>query len=97
MTPNPPIKAQTSLVDLQQRQQRLDRRTTPEARFWAAEALLPGGCARGVTFVVDGGRFRSVTAGTAPGDATLLPGVVLPGFANVHSHAFHRRAARPHP
>ena len=29
-------------------------------------------------------------AGTAPGDAIRLPGVVLPGFANAHSHAFHR-------
>ena len=25
-----------------------------------------------------------------PGDAQVLPGVVLPGFANAHSHAFHR-------
>ena len=59
-------------------------------RFWAAHALLPGGAARDVTFVVDGGRFLAVTPGTAPGDATRLPGVVLPGFADVHSHAFHR-------
>ena len=65
-------------------------------RFWAAHALLPGGAAaRDVTFVVepdlDGvARFGAVTPGTAPGDATRLPGVVLPGFADVHSHAFHR-------
>ena len=59
-------------------------------RFWAAHALLPGGAARDVTFTVDDGRFTAVEAGTVPGDATLLPGVVLPGFADAHSHAFHR-------
>ena len=30
-----------------------------------------------------------MTAG-APATGTRLPGVVLPGFANAHSHAFHR-------
>jgi formiminoglutamate deiminase len=59
-------------------------------RYWAADALLPGGAARDVTFALDGGRFAAVEPGTAPGDATRLPGVVLPGFADVHSHAFHR-------
>ncbi len=43
-----------------------------------------------MTFEVADGRFVAVVAGGTPGDATLLPGVVLPGFANVHSHAFHR-------
>ena len=59
-------------------------------RFWAAHALLPGGLTRDVTFTVDGGRFTGVDPGTAPGDAQRLPGVVLPGFADAHSHAFHR-------
>ena len=59
-------------------------------RFWAAHALLPGGAARDATFVVDEGRFTAITPGTAPGDATRLPGAVLPGFADAHSHAFHR-------
>lgn len=59
-------------------------------RWFAQRALLPGGLAADVTFDVDGGRFVAVTPGTAPGEATRLPGVVLPGFANVHSHAFHR-------
>ena len=53
-------------------------------RFWAAHALLPGGAARDVTFDVDEGRFTAVTPGTAPGDATRLPGAVLPGFADAH-------------
>ena len=59
-------------------------------RYWAAHALLPEGPAVNVTFAVDAGRFTAVIPGTAPGDAVRLPGVVLPGFANVHSHAFHR-------
>jgi formiminoglutamate deiminase len=59
-------------------------------RWWAEYALLPSGLARDVTFEVTGGRFTAVTPGTLPGDAQVLPGVVLPGFANAHSHAFHR-------
>ena len=59
-------------------------------RWWAAYALLPSGLGRDVTFEVAGGRFTAVTAATLPGDAHVLPGVVLPGFANAHSHAFHR-------
>ena len=27
---------------------------------------------------------------TPPAEATRVPGIILPGFANVHSHAFHR-------
>ena len=59
-------------------------------RFWAAHALLPHGAARDVSFDVADGRFAAVDPGTAPGDATRLPGVVLPGFADAHSHALHR-------
>ena len=64
--------------------------TAPHARWWAAYALLPSGLARDVTFEVSGGRFTAITDDTLPGDAQRLPGVVLPGFANAHSHAFHR-------
>jgi formiminoglutamate deiminase len=59
-------------------------------RWWAAYALLPSGLGRDVTFEMVGGRFTAVTPHTVPGDAQVLPGVVLPGFANAHSHAFHR-------
>ena len=40
---------------------------------------------------MDGGRIAAVeqVADPAPGDVRL-PGLVLPGFANAHSHAFHR-------
>jgi formiminoglutamate deiminase len=58
---------------------------------WFAEhALLPGGLARGVRLEVVDGRFASVRADASADGATRLPGVVLPGFANCHSHAFHR-------
>jgi len=62
----------------------------------ASHALLPSGLARDVLIEVAGGRFRSVTpdAGQRPDAArpraVALPGVVMPGFANAHSHAFHR-------
>lgn len=58
--------------------------------YWAERALLPDGPARAVRFEVAGGRFAAVTPGRPAGDAHRLPGVVLPGFANCHSHAFHR-------
>jgi formiminoglutamate deiminase len=59
--------------------------------YWAASAWLPGGLASGVRIVVDSGAVTALTTGTRRGaDDDLLPGVVLPGFANAHSHAFHR-------
>lgn len=59
-------------------------------RWWAAYALLSTGIARDVTFEVSEGRFTAVTPDTASDGSQVLPGVVLPGFANAHSHAFHR-------
>ncbi|HEX7159959.1 MAG TPA: formimidoylglutamate deiminase [Trebonia sp.] len=59
--------------------------------LFASHALLPSGPARDVLIEVAGGRFTSVAPGASPPpDATRLSGVVLPGFANAHSHAFHR-------
>jgi formiminoglutamate deiminase len=64
--------------------------------LFARHALLPSGPARDVLIEVAGGRFTSVTPSAAPAGsgpppgATRLSGVVLPGFANAHSHAFHR-------
>jgi formiminoglutamate deiminase len=58
---------------------------------WFAEyAALPGGLARAVRFEVEDGRFTAVTIGGSADGATRLAGVVLPAFANCHSHAFHR-------
>lgn len=58
--------------------------------YWAEFALLPTGLARDVRFEVADGRFAAVQPGQPQADARRLPGVVLPGFANCHSHAFHR-------
>ncbi|MDQ1663257.1 MAG: hypothetical protein QOJ68_3237 [Blastococcus sp.] len=65
--------------------------------FWCEYAWLPeaetaiSAPRARVRITVEGGRIVSVEAGTdaAPGDHRL-PGLVLPGFANAHSHAFHR-------
>lgn len=66
------------------------------------EAAWLGGdtAARDVLITVEGDRFGAVTPGAIPPPtATVLPGLTLPGFANVHSHAFHRalrgRTERP--
>ncbi len=58
---------------------------------WFAEhAWLPTGPATDVLIEEADGRFTSVTPGSTPGGARRLPGVVVPGLANGHSHAFHR-------
>ncbi len=71
-------------------------------RWHARHALLPAGIAHNVTFEITDGRFSAVTPerqnrnqrpaaeSPPPGDVRVLPGVVLPGLANAHSHAFHR-------
>jgi formiminoglutamate deiminase len=64
--------------------------------LFASHALLPSGPARDVLIEVADGRFTSVTPNatpsstTSPPDVTRLRGVIMPGFANAHSHAFHR-------
>ncbi|MEV6646855.1 formimidoylglutamate deiminase [Amycolatopsis sp. NPDC051371] len=57
--------------------------------YWCERAWLPDGIASGVRIDVSDGRIASVTAG-APRTGTVLSGLTLPGFANGHSHAFHR-------
>jgi formiminoglutamate deiminase len=58
--------------------------------FWCEHAWLDDGPVAGVRVtVVDGGITSVQVADPAPGDERL-PGLALPGFANVHSHAFHR-------
>jgi formiminoglutamate deiminase len=57
---------------------------------WFAEyAWIGGTVVRDVRLEIAGGRFTAVTPG-APAAGTRLPGLVLPGLANAHSHAFHR-------
>ncbi|MFI9452144.1 formimidoylglutamate deiminase [Amycolatopsis sp. NPDC052450] len=57
--------------------------------YWCERAWLPDGIADAVRIEVDGGTIVSVTA-KAPREGTVLSGLTLPGFANGHSHAFHR-------
>ena len=57
--------------------------------FWCERAWLPSGIASGVLVECDDGVITNVTADAQPaGD--MLRGLVLPGFANAHSHAFQR-------
>jgi formiminoglutamate deiminase len=58
--------------------------------FWCERALLPSGVSDRVLVTVADGRFTSVVADASPGDAVRLTGLVIPGLANCHSHAFHR-------
>lgn len=59
--------------------------------YWARHAALPGGIAHDVRLVERDGRWQAVETGVAaqPGDERW-EGLALPGFANCHSHAFHR-------
>ena len=62
--------------------------------FFAENALLAEGWARDVVFKVDGsGLISGVTADARPGAAQRLGSVVVPGMANLHSHAFQRAMA----
>src|SRR5260221_22114 len=64
------------------------------AALFACDALLPSGWARDVLVEWDGaGIVSSVVAGAAPGLAARAAGPLLPGIANVHSHAFQRAIA----
>ncbi len=67
--------------------------------WWCEHAWLPGGrVADGVLVEVSNGVIEAVVAGIdPPSDARRLAGLVLPGLANTHSHAFHRALrARTH-
>ncbi len=58
---------------------------------WHAEQAWLGHPAQNVLLEVEGGRIKSIAEGVpAPRDATVLEGWTVPGFANVHSHAFQR-------
>ena len=61
------------------------------AAFWCENAWLPTGVARSVRVLVDRGRITEISPGAEPAEGDhRLGGLVLPGFANAHSHAFHR-------
>ncbi|MFI1989959.1 formimidoylglutamate deiminase [Actinoplanes sp. NPDC020271] len=58
--------------------------------YLAEHAWVGGRVERDVRVEVTGGRFSAVTANSADRTGTRLAGLVLPGMANAHSHAFHR-------
>ncbi|RKK06125.1 formimidoylglutamate deiminase [Pseudoroseomonas wenyumeiae] len=63
-------------------------------RFHAAQALLPSGWARDVLVEADDtGTILAASPGSPAADAVRLPGVVIPGVPNLHSHAFQRAMA----
>ncbi|HSR43385.1 MAG TPA: formimidoylglutamate deiminase, partial [Longimicrobiales bacterium] len=61
--------------------------------YVADRALLPGGWARDVLLEVDGEGVLARVAPDGAADAERIPGVVLPGVPNLHSHAFQRGMA----
>lgn len=60
--------------------------------LWAPQAWVQGAWARDVLLRADAsGHWAAVEPDTpAPPHATVLPGAVLPGLVNAHSHAFQR-------
>ncbi len=62
------------------------------AEYWCELAWLGGAAAdAGVLIVEQAGVITAVGAApSCPPHATRLAGLTLPGFANAHSHAFHR-------
>jgi len=58
--------------------------------FHAEYAWIGGRVVGDVLIDVVDGRFATITPGAPESTATRLRGLVLPGLANAHSHAFHR-------
>jgi formimidoylglutamate deiminase len=59
-------------------------------KYYARDALLPGGWAKDVTLCIAEGDLVEVKPGN---EGAPLAGPVLPGMANLHSHAFQRAMA----
>lgn len=53
-------------------------------------AYVDGGTRDDVAVTITDGRFTAVRLGADRGDGEFVAGLSLPGFANCHSHAFHR-------
>ena len=59
-------------------------------RYWCEHAWLPSGLRSGVLVEMSDSIVSVSEVDSAPPDAVRLAGVVFPGFANAHSHTFHR-------
>lgn len=67
----------------------------PPVTLWYADRAwlsIEDGLVSGVLLTVDGDQFAAVETGlaTPPPEAVRVPGLLLPGLVNAHSHAFHR-------
>jgi len=63
-------------------------------RLFAADALTPRGWQRDVVIDIDlDGTIERVEAGGEPEGAERVPGPLVPGMPNLHSHAFQRAIA----
>ena len=72
----------------------------PVTVYRCAQAWIDGAVRSDVDIACADGMITPIApAAPAPPGAPVesLPGLVLPGFADAHSHAFHRGAARPDP
>ncbi|MEO6623858.1 MAG: formimidoylglutamate deiminase [Burkholderiaceae bacterium] len=68
----------------------------PEQHLWTERAWIEGGWKASVLLSVDEqGRWAGIHAGVAtpPAGTRILPGPVLPGMVDAHSHAFQRAFA----
>ncbi len=62
-----------------------------DTQWWCEHAWLGGdNVAHGVRVTVNDGVITSIAPDSAAADSHRLPGLVIPGLANAHSHAFHR-------
>jgi formiminoglutamate deiminase len=62
-----------------------------DGNFWCENAWLDGEVVASVAVVVDAGRITEIDKGVPPTPSSRrLRGLVIPGLANAHSHAFHR-------
>ena len=58
--------------------------------IYARKALIQKGWAADVRLAVRAGRIDAIEVGASPEDGDIVAGVVIPGLANAHSHAFQR-------
>jgi formiminoglutamate deiminase len=58
--------------------------------FWCEQAWVDEAVVPSVRIEVDAGLITAVATGARGRDDVALGGLVLPGLANAHSHAFHR-------
>lgn len=61
--------------------------------IFANKALLHDGWADDVSILIAAGRIEEIKQGQRPVEADVLAGIVIPGMANAHSHAFQRALA----